>query len=98
MQENCFAKIIFTFNGKDYNVDYQFTGTGWTEETAELYFTSGNYSCDCNRSSLLYSIYGEEIKQLPWDCGEEIKLKSIKIFFKKQTAHLNNLANDNSFI
>ena len=43
------------------------------EECAIFMFKDGNYSCDCNRSSIIQEEYGEDaIDEL--DCGEEIKM------------------------
>ena len=47
-------------------------GYGYPEGIAEYMWTEGNYACDCNRS-LFLGLVPE------WNCGDAIKLKSIKV-------------------
>lgn len=73
------AKIVFTYNNKEYKIEYNF-GDDYPTETAEFIFTDGNYSCDCNRSIIINEKYHSfPITEI---CGNNIKMIDFQLEFK----------------
>ena len=64
---------VFTLR---YNFGYEYPA-----ESAEFMFTLGNYSCDCNRSTLIREQHGEDsVPDL--DCGWDIELLDYHIEYE----------------
>lgn len=62
----------FKYEDKEFVLHYDL-GYEYEEDAAILYFTKGNFSCDCNRSLAIRWEYGDDaIPEL--GCGEDIKL------------------------
>ena len=62
----------FKYEDKEFVLHYDL-GYEYEEDAAILYFTKGNFSCDCNRSLVIRREYGDDaIPQL--GCGEDIEL------------------------
>ena len=69
----------FKYRDKEYILDYDF-GYEFPEDQALYMFTDGNYGCDCNRSSFLRCMYGDEIPDL--GCGWEIELLDYRFEYR----------------
>ena len=69
------AKMVFSYQGKEYPYEYDF-GFAYPAEIAEYMFTEGNYACDCNRSNFLSSRY-EGFQEM--ECGDEIEMKYFEV-------------------
>ncbi len=74
------ANMEFIYNGKPYKYDHDF-GPTYPMDAAEFIFEEGNYSCDCNRSVLIRSKYGNVIPEL--DCGNIIEMKDLHVIQTK---------------
>ena len=75
MKSTIATMILVLPDGREYSCNHDF-GHEYPEQSAEFMLTEGNYSCDCNRSIILNSIYSE----VPiFDCGETIILKDLHI-------------------
>ena len=62
----------FKYKDKEFVIHYDL-GYEYPEDSAEFYFTVGNFSCDCNRSLAIRWEYGEDtIPEL--NCGNEIEM------------------------
>lgn len=62
----------FKYKDKEFVIHYDL-GYEYPEDSAEFYFTDGNFSCDCNRSLVIRREYGEDaIPEL--GCGDEIEM------------------------
>lgn len=70
------TQVVFEFEGKKYLVDNDF-GYGYPPESAEYMFTSGNFSCDCNRSMLIHNRYPDFPEYD--ECGDEIEMVGFEV-------------------
>ena len=69
--------VTFKYKDKEFVLHYDL-GYEYPEDSAEFYFTDGNFGCDCNRSLAIRWEYGEDaIPEL--DCGYEIEMKEYHI-------------------
>ena len=80
-QKRTIAKVLLRYREKTYlvRVDFYYN---YPRETALFLFEEGNYSCDCNRSSLIQQQCDKEFPDM--DCGSEIKMIGIEITPKEK--------------
>jgi hypothetical protein len=74
------AVVTLGYQDKTFTIekdfDYEYQGN-----MVIYMFTEGNYSCDCNLSTMIRAKYGEDsIPQL--NCGSEIEVKNIEIKYE----------------
>lgn len=63
---------MFKYKDKEFVLHYDL-GYEYPEDSAVFYFTTGNFSCDCNRSLAIRREYGDDAIPV-LDCGCEIKM------------------------
>lgn len=67
----------FKYKEKEFIIHYDL-GYEYPADSAEFYFTDGNFGCDCNRSLAIRWEYGEDA--IPFlDCGDEIEMTEYHI-------------------
>lgn len=70
----------FNYKDKEFTIHYDL-GYEFPEDSAEYYFTDGNFGCDCNRSLAIRWEHGEDaIPEL--NCGHEIKMTDYHIEYE----------------
>lgn len=71
------VNALLSYQGKEYLVHGYDNWDEWEDEFIEHCWTEGNFACDCNLSKFI----GDEVDDnfLEMECGEEIKLLSLKI-------------------
>jgi hypothetical protein len=69
------AKMTFHYEGKSYPFEMEFD----SPDSVEYMFTSGNYSCDCNRCLFIQRVEADFNGDEDMGCGDTIEMTDFRI-------------------